>query len=234
MKADGYAWWIRRVKKALELYDCVRIDHFRAFDTYWAVPFGEKTAVNGKWLHGPGMDLFNAINAAKILPDSSDFPAIIAEDLGELFDSVKGLLNATGYPGMKILQFGMSGSGQDNEHLSHNYVNNMAVYTGTHDNATINGFLKSADKATRAMAKAYTAQGFFEPLHMACIRSLYASPAGMAVVPMQDILGLDDTARMNVPGKVLPTNWIWRMKPGAFKKSLQNRLATLTKTYYRS
>ncbi|MCL2754348.1 MAG: 4-alpha-glucanotransferase [Oscillospiraceae bacterium] len=254
MKADGYAWWIRRVKKALALYDCVRIDHFRAFDTYWAIPYGDKTAVGGKWLNGPGMDLFNAINAAKVVP-AGEYPAIIAEDLGELFDSVKELLAATGYPGMKILQFGMNGStpsdlvvdsasapgrkrllgyvAQDNEHLSHNYINNMAVYTGTHDNSTIFGFIKAADKATLDMLKGYLKPHLFEPLNWACIRSLYASSAGMAIIPMQDIIGLDDSARMNVPGKVLPSNWIWRMKKDWFKNAHKKRLARLAKVYFR-
>jgi 4-alpha-glucanotransferase len=238
MKDDGYSWWIMRVRKAAELYDTVRIDHFRAFDTYYAIPYGEKTAVKGEWLNGPGMDLFSKIRAAVPAAspdcgDGGDYPFIIAEDLGELFDSVKTLLRDTGFPGMKILQFGFNGAGEDNEHLPHHYCNNMAVYTGTHDNSTIFGFLKGCDRSVYNMAKTYLEPRLFEPLNFACIRSLYASSAGMAVIPMQDIIGLDDSARMNLPGKVLPTNWIWRMKRGWFKKSWQRKLRRLAEQYFR-
>jgi 4-alpha-glucanotransferase len=225
MKKDGYSWWIERVRKAAQLYDTIRIDHFRAFDTYWAVPFGEKTAVNGKWLNGPGMDLFDALKNA-------DSPEIIAEDLGDLFDSVKELLHKTGFPGMKIMQFGFGG--EDNEHLPHNYSNNMAVYTGTHDNSTIVGALRGRDnKAALRRALHYTRPHLLEPLHWACIRSLYASSAGMVIIPMQDLLGLDDRARMNIPGTVGGKNWIWRMKQGAFKKRAVRRLKKLSEVYFR-
>jgi 4-alpha-glucanotransferase len=240
VKSDNYSWWIKRVRKAAELYDTVRIDHFRAFDTYYAIPFGEKTAVKGEWLKGPGMDLFAKIRAevSAVSPsgdsgDNSDYPFIIAEDLGDLFDSVKVLLRDTGFPGMKILQFGFNPQGQDNEHLAHNYNNNMVVYTGTHDNSTVNAFLKSADSATRKMAKDYLNPNFFEPLNRACIRRLYESSAGMVVIPVQDILGLDDSARMNLPGKVLPSNWVWRMKPGAFKGGMGRKLRRLAEVSFR-
>jgi len=222
MKNDGYLWWIARFKNAAKLFDTIRIDHFRAFDTYWAVPFGEKTAVNGKWLNGPGMDLFNAINKDK---DLAGYP-IIAEDLGELFDSVKVLLKQTGYPGMKIMQFGFGG--EDNEHLPHNYSRNMVVYTGTHDNSTIVSALKS-----NKSAKAYVSPRFLEPIHWACIRSLYASNAGMVLIPMQDLLGLDDKARMNIPGKILERNWVWRMRGGAFKPAVAKKLKALSEVYFR-
>ncbi|MCL2036191.1 MAG: 4-alpha-glucanotransferase [Oscillospiraceae bacterium] len=233
MKKDGYLWWRERVKKSAELYDTIRIDHFRAFDTYYAIPYGEKTAINGKWLTGPGMDLFNAIKKEKTL---ADYP-IIAEDLGELFDSVKVLLTQTGFPGMKILQFGFNGANHDNEHLPHNYENNMVVYTGTHDNSTIGGFLDHAvkkDKPTLKMAKNYVKPSLFEPLHRACVRSLYASNAGMVIVPMQDLLGLGDSARMNLPGTIRTSNWIWRMKPNAFNKSTVKWLKSLSETYFRN
>jgi 4-alpha-glucanotransferase len=222
MKKDGYLWWIERFKNAAKLYDTIRIDHFRAFDTYWAVPYGEKTAINGKWLNGPGMDLFNAINADK---DLAGYP-IIAEDLGELFDSVKVLLKQTGYPGMKILQFGFGG--EDNEHLPHNYSKNMVVYTGTHDNSTIAEALKSNKSAKR-----YVSPNFLESVHWACIRSLYASNAGMVLIPMQDLLGLDDSARMNRPGTIGGQNWIWRIKKGAFKARIVKKLKLLSEVYFR-
>ncbi|MCL1881973.1 MAG: 4-alpha-glucanotransferase [Oscillospiraceae bacterium] len=245
MKADNYLWWQKRIQKATELFDTIRIDHFRAFDTYYAIPYGEKTAVKGEWCNGPGGDLFKTIAqklplheniGADVQSDNSDadsYPLIIAEDLGELFDSVKELLKLTGFPGMKILQFGFNGEGQDNEHLSHNYINNMIVYTGTHDNSTINGFLKSCDRATLNMAKNYLCPRPFEPLHWACIRSLYASSAGMVLIPMQDILGLDEDARMNLPGTVKPSNWVWRMKDGRFKKSIRQKLKRFCEVYYR-
>ena len=229
MKKDGYSWWVKRFKKAAELYDTIRIDHFRAFDTYYAIAYGEKTAVKGEWLTGPGIDLFNAIEKDETL---KNFP-IIAEDLGELFDSVKVLLNQTGFPGMKILQFGFNPQNNDNEHLPHNYKHNMVVYTGTHDNSTINGFLKSADKATRNMAKRYIAPAFLEPLHFACIRRLYASNASIVLVPAQDLLGLDDSARMNTPGTISEKNWVWRMKSGALKPAIIKRLKSLSEVYFR-
>jgi 4-alpha-glucanotransferase len=229
MKKDGYVWWIERFKNAAKLYDTIRIDHFRAFDTYYAVPYGEKTAVNGKWQTGPGMDLFNAIKKDKVL---ADYP-IIAEDLGELFDSVKELLAQTGFPGMKILQFGFNPNNEDNEHLPHNYSNNMVVYTGTHDNSTIKGIMKSSDKSAQSMAKSYVAPKFSESMNWACIRSLYASNAGMVLIPMQDLLGSDDKARMNRPGTVGGTNWIWRMKQGDFKPAIAKKLKRLSEVYFR-
>ncbi|MCL1789243.1 MAG: 4-alpha-glucanotransferase, partial [Oscillospiraceae bacterium] len=226
-----FDWWLKRFKKAAELYDTIRIDHFRAFDTYYAIPYGEKTAVKGEWLNGPGMDLFNAIKREESL---ANFP-IIAEDLGELFDSVKILLNRTGFPGMKILQFGFNPQNEDNEHLPHNYRENMVVYTGTHDNSTIKGFLK-AQNAPKSMVKNYIKPNFLEPLNWACIRSLYASTAGMVLIPMQDILGLDDSARMNTPGTIKAGaggNWVWRMKKGEFKKADAKKLKSLSEIYFR-
>jgi len=231
MKADGYRWWIKRFKKAAQLYDTIRIDHFRAFDTYYAIPYGEKTAVKGAWEQGPGMDLFEAIKKDEEL---ADFP-IIAEDLGELFDSVKVLLEQTGFPGMKILQFGFNGDNQDNEHLPHNYNSNMVVYTGTHDNSTVVGYLKSGGKAVHDMAKNYVSPRLFEGIHWACIRSLYASCANIVLIPMQDVLGLNDK-RFNTPGTIKSGangNWVWRMKSGAFKKSTVKKLKELSEIYFR-
>ncbi|MCL2634924.1 MAG: 4-alpha-glucanotransferase [Oscillospiraceae bacterium] len=226
MKKEKFLWWVERFKKSAKLYDSVRVDHFRAFDTYYAVPFGEKTAVNGKWEQGPGMALFDVISK-----ELGDYP-IIAEDLGEIFDSVKELLKQTGFPGMKILQFGFNPENSDSEHLPHNYTANMVVYTGTHDNSTMKGWLKSADSNSRNMAKRYVKPVLFEQPYWACVRSLYASRADMVIIPMQDILGLDDKARMNRPGTV-GGNWLWRMKRGAFKKSAINRLKSLSDTYFR-
>jgi 4-alpha-glucanotransferase len=134
---------------------------------------------------------------------------------------------------MKILQFGFNSANEDTEHLPHNYDNNMVVYTGTHDNSTVFGFVKSCDQATRDMAVTYLNSNLFRPLNWAAIRSLYTSAAGLAIIPMQDIIGLDDSARMNLPGKVLPSNWIWRMKKDWFKKSWKKRLKKLSEVYFR-
>lgn len=226
MKEEKYAWWINRISKAAQLYDIVRIDHFRAFDTYWAVPFGETTAVNGKWEQGPGMDLWNEVNLK--LKDVS----IIAEDLGDIFDSVKELLKASGFPGMRVLQFGFNPESSDNDHLPHNYPINSVVYTGTHDNSTVMGWYKGADVKSRAMCRRYLKPMPFEKLNKAFIRELYKSSAGLAVVPMQDVIGLDDRARMNIPS-TLGGNWKWR----ATKKQISEKGAAMLKdladTYYR-
>lgn len=226
MKKDGYAWWNGRIEKASALYDVVRIDHFRAFDTYWAVPYGESTAVNGEWKQGPGMDLWNALKEKH--PDVS----IIAEDLGDIFDSVKELLKASGFPGMRVLQFGFNPESSDNDHLPHRYPENAVVYTGTHDNSTVVGWYKSADPRARAMCRRYLKPRPFEKLHKAFLRALYASSAALAVVPLQDVLGLDDRARVNIPS-TLGGNWKWRAKPNQINERSAAYLRELAKTYYR-
>ncbi|MCL2077919.1 MAG: 4-alpha-glucanotransferase [Oscillospiraceae bacterium] len=226
MKKENYLWWIRRVKKCAELYDVVRIDHFRAFDTYYSIGYGEKTAVNGKWEKGPGMDVFNAIREE--IGDVN----IIAEDLGDITESVRELLRDSGFPGMKILQFGFNPDNTDNEHLPHNYPVNSVVYTGTHDNSTIVGWYKGEKPQTRKMAKKYLRPLIFEGINFAAFRALYQSRAALAVVPMQDVLGLSDDARMNIPS-TLGGNWIWRMKKGKNSERLAERLNELARTYFR-
>lgn len=226
MKEDGYAWWSLRLEKASALYDVVRIDHFRAFDTYWAVPYGEKTAVNGEWRQGPGMALWNALREKR--PDVS----IIAEDLGDIFDSVKALLRESGFPGMRVLQFGFNPEFSENDHLPHRYPENAVVYTGTHDNSTVLGWYKAADPKARAMCRRYFKPRPFEKPHRTFTRALYASSAALAVVPMQDVLGLDDRARMNIPS-TLGGNWKWRAKPGQIGEREAAYLRELAETYYR-
>lgn len=226
MKEDGYEWWSRRIEKASSLYDVVRIDHFRAFDTYWAVPYGESTAVNGKWEQGPGMDLWDA------LKEKHPNVSIIAEDLGDIFDSVKELLKASGFPGMRVLQFGFNPEFSDNDHLPHRYPENAVVYTGTHDNSTVLGWYKSADPKAQAMCRRYLKPRPFEKLNKCFLRALYASSAALAIAPMQDILGLDDRARMNIPS-TLGGNWNWRAKPGQINEKSAAFLKELTETYYR-
>lgn len=226
MKATNYAWWIKRVKKSVECYDMLRIDHFRAFDTYYAIPFGSKTAEQGTWENGPGMDLFNAIKAE--LGEVN----IIAEDLGDIFDSVKELLRDSGFPGMRVFQFGFNPENADNDHLPHHYPENCVAYTGTHDNATIMQWYAEADAKSRAMAKRYLRKGLFERTNMAFIRCVYASPANLAIIPMQDVIGLGESGRMNVPS-TLGGNWSWRMKQGAATPSAAAKLKRLAEDYYR-
>lgn len=226
MKKEKYSWWISRIEKAAKLYDIVRIDHFRAFDTYWSVPYGEKTAVNGKWEQGPGMDLWNAVKEK--LGDAN----IIAEDLGDIFDSVKELLKASGFPGMRVLQFGFNPESNDNDHLPHRYPENSVCYTGTHDNSTVIGWYKAADPKSRAMLKKYIKPLPFEKLNRAMIRELYKSRTGLAIVPMQDVVGLDDRARMNIPS-TLGGNWKWRAKKSYFSEKNAAFMKDMAETYYR-
>ncbi len=226
MKETGYEWWITRIKKAAELYDIVRIDHFRAFDTFWAVPYGEETAINGKWEQGPGMDLWDTVKEK--LGDVN----IIAEDLGDIFDSVKELLKATGFPGMRVLQFGFNPENNDNDHLPHHYHENCVAYTGTHDNSTVFGWYKSADSKSRAMCRRYVKPYPFEKLNRAFIRKLYESSAGLAIVPMQDVIGLDDKARMNIPS-TLGGNWKWRVTDKQITPKMAEMMKEMQETYYR-
>jgi 4-alpha-glucanotransferase len=226
MKKENYLWWVKRVKKCADLFDVVRIDHFRAFDTYYSIPSGEKTAINGKWEKGPGIDFFNAIE--KELGKVN----IIAEDLGEVFDSVTELLKASGFPGMKILQFGFNPEHNDSDHLPHHYPYNSVVYTGTHDNSTLKGWEQNEKPKTRKMFRKYLRPALFEDINFAAFRVLYQSRARLVVLPMQDVLGLDDKARMNRPS-TLGGNWIWRMKMGKNTAKIAVKLNDLAKTYYR-
>ena len=226
MHKTGYKWWLKRIGKSKENFDMLRIDHFRAFDTYYAIPYGHKTAENGTWEKGPGMELFNAIKN-----DLGDVN-IIAEDLGDIFDSVKELLRDTGFPGMRVLQFGFNSDNTDNDHLPHNYPKNCCAYTGTHDNSTIMQWYREADPKSRAMARRYVKPRLFERFSAACVRVVYASPANLAIIPMQDILGLGANARMNVPSTV-GGNWKWRMLPGRLTASRAEKLRSLADTYFR-
>ena len=226
MHKTGYKWWLKRIGKSKESFDMLRIDHFRAFDTYYAIPYGHKTAENGTWEKGPGIELFNAIKN-----DLGDVN-IIAEDLGDIFDSVKELLRDTGFPGMRVLQFGFNPDNTDNDHLPHNYPKNCCAYTGTHDNSTIMQWYREADPKSRAMARRYVKPRLFERFSAACVRVVYASPANLAIIPMQDILGLGADARMNVPSTV-GGNWKWRMLPGRLTASRAEKLRSLADTYFR-
>lgn len=226
MKKDNYKWWLKRIGKASDCFDMLRIDHFRAFDTYYAIPYGHKTAEHGTWEKGPGMELFTAIKN-----DLGDVN-IIAEDLGDIFDSVKELLKDSGFPGMRVLQFGFNPENCDNDHLPHHYPENCVAYTGTHDNATVMQWYREADEKSKAMAKRYLKPRFLERMNFAFIRNVYASPAFLAIIPMQDVMGLGREGRMNVPS-TLGGNWNWRMQEGGASAARAEKLKDLAETYFR-
>lgn len=221
-----YEWWIKRMKQNAALYDIIRIDHFRGFESFWEVPYGEETARNGRWTKGPGYKLFKAVNQA--LGDID----IIAEDLGFITDGVIRLREKTGYPGMKILQFAFDPK-DDSEYLPHNCDKKSVAYIGTHDNETIVGWMQNPkNEKCFNFAKRYLRLTKKEGYHWGFIRGLWASPSALAVVQMQDILGLDNTARMNIPSTV-GDNWQWRMNKEAINEELINKLKRLTKLYRR-
>ncbi|MDR1755161.1 MAG: 4-alpha-glucanotransferase [Eubacterium sp.] len=228
MKSENYIWWVSRIKKSLELFDCVRIDHFRAFDTYYAIPANHKNAVNGKWETGPRMELWDQVK--KEIGEIN----VIAEDLGEMFDSVRDLLSRSGFPGMRVLQFGFNPENEDNDHLPHRYPYNSVAYTGTHDNSTFKGWYNEASYKIKKMAKNYLCPRCFESMSNAALRVLYGSPSKICIAAMQDVLTLDNKARMNLPSTIGGNNWIWRMKPGAYKEKHARFLRALGEAYFRT
>ena len=216
LRLHGYGWWVERMAAMAKMYDIVRIDHFIGFVNYYSVPQGAPNARTGKWIIGPGKSLFRTLE--KKIPGLN----IVAEDLGCVNDRVRRLLTAVGYPGMRVLSFGFGG-GEDNPHLPANYVTNSVVYTGTHDNDTVRGWIDTADDA--ALAQARQLLGFDKPEDgpAAFVRAVLASRADTAMIPMQDVLGLGGWARMNRPGTI-GNNWLWRMAPGAATPELAQRL----------
>lgn len=216
LRLHGYGWWVERMAAMAKMYDIVRIDHFIGFANYYSVPQGAPNARTGKWIIGPGKSLFRTLE--RKIPGLN----IVAEDLGCVNDRVRRLLTAVGYPGMRVLSFGFGG-GEDNPHLPANYVTNSVVYTGTHDNDTVRGWIDTADDA--ALAQARQLLGFDKPEDgpAAFVRAVLASRADTAMIPMQDVLGLGGWARMNRPGTI-GNNWLWRMAPGAPTPELAQRL----------
>ena len=225
MKKDGYGWWIRRIDGAKKLYDVIRIDHFRGFESYWAVPYGDDTAKNGAWKPGPGMGLVGVLTSW--FRDLS----FIAEDLGYSTPEVRKLLADSGLPGMKILEFAFDAHG-DSAYLPHNCEENSSCYIGTHDNETVQGWLKWADKPSLRFAERYMHITPDEGWNWGMIRSGMATPSRLFMVQMQDLLELGADARMNSPGTSVG-NWQWRMLPGAADKALAKKLKLYTKTYRR-
>jgi 4-alpha-glucanotransferase len=220
LKKSGYEWWVRRMSSALETCDIVRLDHFRGFESYWEIPAAEPTAVNGRWIKGPADDLFRVLNARL-----GDLP-FIAEDLGLITPEVHALRERLGIPGMKVLQFGFGDPGA-RIYLPQNFVPNCVVYTGTHDNDTTVGWWEnSATEEEKQSAAAYLGEPE-DGMHWAFIRSAFASVARLAIVPLQDVLGLSSEARMNTPSRS-DGNWGWRFSTGALTDSLAKKLAAIS------
>lgn len=223
----GFAWWIQRLEYCYKLYDVVRVDHFRGFDEYYAIPYGDKTAENGKWRKGPGLELFKAVK--KAMGEMS----IIAEDLGYLTDSVRQLVKDTGYPGMKVLQFAFD-SREESDYLPHNYEHNCVVYTGTHDNNTILGWLDEMAPEDRLLAERYLDHRYTrkEDMPWDFIRLAMASVADLAITPIQEFLCLGGEARINRPS-TLGTNWKWRLLKGQITHEVTGKMYDMTKLYGR-
>ncbi|MBP3927541.1 MAG: 4-alpha-glucanotransferase [Clostridium sp.] len=228
-KKTGYAWWLRRMAYSFKLYDVVRIDHFRGFDEYYSIPAGDQTAENGHWEKGPGLELFEAMKQR--FGEDLD---IIAEDLGFLTPSVLKLLKDSGFPGMKVLEFAFDDT-QDSAYLPHKYPANCVVYTGTHDNTTLQAWYMSLDEKTRQFTRDYignerTPQG---EIHWDFIRLALASVARLAVIPVQDYLGLGGWSRINEPSTV-NKNWRWRMKASDLTPEILEKCRKMAKLYGRT
>jgi 4-alpha-glucanotransferase len=215
MRADGYRWWIERFRRAFDLVDLTRVDHFRGFVAYWAVPAGNATAVEGKWRRGPGADLFHAVER-----ELGPLP-VVAEDLGVITEPVVRLRHELGYPGMVVLQFGL-GRDPTNPHLPANHEERSVAYTGTHDNDTTRGWWESLPEADRAWTELDPADPAWS-----LIAAAWSSRAALAIAPLQDVLGLGTDARMNLPGTD-QGNWQWRYAPGDLTRERAERLRALT------
>lgn len=211
MKKNNFTWWRERMKISSKLYDIIRIDHFIGVVNYYSIPAECPTAASGRWRRGPGSRLTDAIN------ESVGNSGIIAEDLGIITPKVRALMNKAGYPGMKVLEFGILGPAE-HEYLPHNYRStNLVAYIGTHDNETLIGYLKSKTKEELEFTYRYFNAGRLEDIPYAAIRAMYASIANVVIVQMQDLLLLDNSARMNYPSTI-GGNWRWRMKKDQYRK----------------
>lgn len=225
-KEASFHWWVQRLAAAGKRYDVVRLDHFRGFESYWAVPYGDDTARGGKWMQGPGMDFVNAMRTQ--LPQVE----MIAEDLGFLTQEVKDLRAASGYPGMKVLLFAFD-SREPSDYLPHTYLPHSVCYTGTHDNVTAKQWFATAPKAAVRYARQYMNITPEEGDVWGTIRTAMASVSELCVIPMQDYLELGKEARMNFPGTCSSDNWTWRATPGYLTTALSKRIYRLTALYGR-
>lgn len=221
----GYAWWMQRIAYCYKLYDVVRIDHFRGFDEYYNIPYGDPTAEFGKWEKGPGGELF------RVMKEKIGNKPVIAEDLGFLTPSVIKLVKKTGYPGMKILQFAFD-SREESDYLPHNYTANSVVYTGTHDNDTVLGWYHSINRKDKNFAKRYLNLRRGQEPGWEFIRAAISSVSDTAIIPMQDYLGLGGEARINIPS-TLGKNWKWRMTSGQLSLQLADKIYKMSRLYGR-
>jgi 4-alpha-glucanotransferase len=237
LKSTGYKWWVERFRAAFRLYDIVRIDHFRGFEAYWEVPATESTAMNGRWIKGPGAELFSTLQQ-----ELGELP-IIAENLGVITVEVEQIRQQFGFPGMAILQFAFGNDPQGPSFRPHNYVRNLVAYTGTHDNDTTLGWwnsegtidsIRTSEDVLKehVFARTYLGYADDEPINWAMIRTVLASIADTAIIPLQDVLGLGTEARMNLPG-TSRGNWRWRFQTGVLSSELAKRLRELNEAYDR-
>jgi len=228
LKERNYDWWIERLKKNIELFDIVRLDHFRAFDEYWEVPADAATAKHGQWKPCPGKDFFETVQK-----ELGQLP-FIAEDLGEITPSVYQLRDAFGLPGMKVLQFAFGGDMPQSPHINHHHDQNFIVYTGTHDNNTTTGWYRTeAGEDTKKRLEQYMARTVNESeIHQELARLAYSSVAKIVILPMQDVLGLDENSRMNTPSSG-ENNWGWRLQPGQLHHDAEHQLKVWTYLYDR-
>ena len=223
----GYQWWITRLWYCFELYDVVRIDHFRGFDEYFSIPYGSETAASGHWEKGPGIELFRAVEQALGKRE------IIAEDLGYMSDTVRKLVRDSGFPGMKVLEFAFDDT-ENSDYLPHKFTENSIVYTGTHDNDTLVGWYETMSRKDKSFAREYMGCRHTpkKEMHWEFIRLAMASPAKLAVIPVQDYLGLGAEARINEPS-TLGKNWKWRLLPGELNSDVLKQCRRMAKLYGR-
>jgi 4-alpha-glucanotransferase len=226
MQADGFGWWIRRVEGASHLFDVIRIDHFRGFESYWAVPYGAETARDGRWRKGPGVALVG------VLTSWFQGLELIAEDLGFLTQDVLDLLSQSGYPGMKVLGFAFD-SREPSDYLPHNCCVNSVCYTGTHDNMTTRQWFDTAPSDARAYAREYMHITQEEGDVWGMIRTAFSTVSRLCIIPMQDYLALGAEGRMNFPGTQTENNWTWRAKDGFAEPQLAKRIRSMTALYGR-
>ena len=227
MKQTGYSWWMRRMRSASTLFDCVRIDHFRGLSSYWSVDADAETAREGEWVKGPGEDFVELLK--------TEFPSfeIIAEDLGFLTDEVRALLKASGFPGMKVLQFAFDAREPSN-YLPHTYGRHCVCYAGTHDNTTVQAWFSEADPADAAFSVRYLGLNEQEGYVWGMLRGGMGSVADLFIAQAQDYLGLGGEARMNIPGTLGGNNWKWRLLPNEISDDLIEKIAAMTKMYGRA
>ncbi len=226
LEKDGYQWWLRRLGAAGKLYDMVRLDHFRGFEAYWSIPYGDTTAKNGHWVKGPGMNFINA------LKNGLPHVRFIAEDLGFLTQEVLDLRDDSGYPGMKVLEFAFD-SREPSDYLPHTYTRNTVCYTGTHDNMTMRQWFDTATPEAVAYAKEYMNLSEQEGLVWGTIRTAMASVSDLCIIQLPDYLNLGGEARMNFPGTLSDANWTWRVRGDMVNDHLAWKIRKLTELYCR-